>query len=1074
MIKYILIFSFFISSLNNAVSQAKWIGGAPKHFFQNHITACGPYHFVADREVLYRNTQDYNGWERVDLNIGGKAIWSMHGFGDRLIVYTEPGNLQYSDDFGASFVLAGQGAGTESSGQFFQMNDSIVYFLGEKRFLVSYNGGANFSSRFTMTTGGASAYYKNHGLYIDRSTPGPRVILSEDHFRTHVIKYATDITTGSPSCMAVLDSTFFVGTIGSPNIYFTRDFGNTWDSVFTDSKVNTFYKLVSDENGIWAGTNAGVLRSNSDGSVWTLIPYDQSEDWPLGEPVTKDIYVCGDSIYTSLYECLLLRSIDEGITWDVHLDGIYGGNIFKLYDDGIHLSLGTNDGQFIASLPDYELQLRRSRLFEQYDIYGWEFMDWLHDDGVQFSYWLGVYTSTDQGLTFDQVDTGPAFKLIEHQDTMWYGSWRMVFYSPDNGITWNLFRNFGNKIAEDIQAVYRANGVLTLYAGDLLQDGYIYSVTGFGGEPQLEFQDPDYHLGKGLTGGDSVIVADGFSRGVPISIDSGWTWTFIEYPLVVNSRVHGVAYLNGVVIAATSNGLWAYGVNSGLWTEVDPHIFKGDDVYSTTSFQGDIYVANFDEGIYQLDMDNVECLLDPLRSDCGKMSGSMFFTTSDTCARDSNAIPMAGELIEILPGPHYAFVQPSGEFLLPVDHGQYTVQPHLAHPVFYELLCPPSGNYQVDINSSDLSADSLNFFLGSAASFNELSIDVVCQSLFRLNQPVRFIFTCKNQGNTKLKPFVEFNIPESMDLVTASIVPDFMNETRLEWAFDTISPGEVITYFVDFRISSTEADIGDTLTMTGLIFPILEDALPETNIDSLTLVIIGAIDPNDKLVEPLGKSPSGFIPKSTDAFEYTIRFQNTGTDTAFAVAIIDTLDEIFDLSTIRILSSNPENANPYLKQNILKIDFPDILLPDSNTNYLGSQGYFHFRIKLKEPLQEGDLVKNQAYIIFDQQAPLATNVALNTVETISSLESALQEITTLQVFPNPTSNIIHGKTNDLISGGEFRMYDILGREMVMELLAFGNGLFKIRVADHVGDGVYVLMYSCKERADRMTLVTVKR
>ncbi len=56
---------------------------------------------------------------------------------------------------------------------------------------------------------------------------------------------------------------------------------------------------------------------------------------------------------------------------------------------------------------------------------------------------------------------------------------------------------------------------------------------------------------------------------------------------------------------------------------------------------------------------------------------------------------------------------------------------------------------------------------------------------------------------------------------------------------------------------------------------------------------IGSFDPNDKTGLPLGVSAAGIIAPGTK-LEYLIRFQNTGTDTAFRVEIRDTLSKLLD------------------------------------------------------------------------------------------------------------------------------------------------------------------------------------
>ncbi|MFK7807287.1 MAG: hypothetical protein AB8F74_05725, partial [Saprospiraceae bacterium] len=71
-------------------------------------------------------------------------------------------------------------------------------------------------------------------------------------------------------------------------------------------------------------------------------------------------------------------------------------------------------------------------------------------------------------------------------------------------------------------------------------------------------------------------------------------------------------------------------------------------------------------------------------------------------------------------------------------------------------------------------------------------------------------------------------------------------------------------------------------------------------------LVVGSFDPNDKQAIPSGFGEDHFILPNTD-IEYTIRFQNTGTDTAFRVVILDTLSQVLDPASIKVGSS----SHPY-------------------------------------------------------------------------------------------------------------------------------------------------------------------
>ncbi|MEL6141911.1 MAG: hypothetical protein AAFU67_09865, partial [Bacteroidota bacterium] len=81
-----------------------------------------------------------------------------------------------------------------------------------------------------------------------------------------------------------------------------------------------------------------------------------------------------------------------------------------------------------------------------------------------------------------------------------------------------------------------------------------------------------------------------------------------------------------------------------------------------------------------------------------------------------------------------------------------------------------------------------------------------------------------------------------------------------------------------------------------------------------------AYDPNDKQAIPNGVGPD-HLTAPNGSFDYKIRFQNTGTDTAFTVVIIDTLDaQVLDLSTLQTgISSHPYRMS--LRNNVLEFAF---------------------------------------------------------------------------------------------------------------------------------------------------------
>ena len=142
----------------------------------------------------------------------------------------------------------------------------------------------------------------------------------------------------------------------------------------------------------------------------------------------------------------------------------------------------------------------------------------------------------------------------------------------------------------------------------------------------------------------------------------------------------------------------------------------------------------------------------------------------------------------------------------------------------------------------------------------------------------------------------------------------------------------------------------------------MSDADPYIAIDCQE--VIGSYDPNDKQAFPEGYAEQHFIEPNT-SIEYKIRFQNTGTDTAFTVRVEDQLSPLLDLSSIEAGTSSHPYRLEVREGGWLVFHFENILLPDSTINEPASHGFVQFRVNQKEDNPLGTIIENTAEIYFD-------------------------------------------------------------------------------------------------------------
>ncbi len=177
-----------------------------------------------------------------------------------------------------------------------------------------------------------------------------------------------------------------------------------------------------------------------------------------------------------------------------------------------------------------------------------------------------------------------------------------------------------------------------------------------------------------------------------------------------------------------------------------------------------------------------------------------------------------------------------------------------------------------------------------------------------------------------------------------------------------------------------------------------------------------AFSQNDKSEIHNGKITTSQIAIG-EFLEYTIRFQNTGTDTASNVLIKDTLDDKLDWSTFRMIATSHNfqlTINDLYKCNWT---FGNIKLVDSNRNVPMSRGFLTFIIKPKTSLVIGDTIKNFASIYFDNEQPIHTNTEKTAV--VSNV-LPLQWIDFL-VLKKGTGNLLSWKTAQVINVSHFEI-----------------------------------------------------
>lgn len=281
--------------------------------------------------------------------------------------------------------------------------------------------------------------------------------------------------------------------------------------------------------------------------------------------------------------------------------------------------------------------------------------------------------------------------------------------------------------------------------------------------------------------------------------------------------------------------------------------------------------------------------------------------------------------------------------------------------------------------------------------------------------------------------------------------PSRINGQELEWDFTNLNSQATFNVYITFRIDSTQ-QIGDSVCHLAFANPLSGDANPADNEQVMCDVIRGSYDPNDKTAYLAGSSApvSNLLPTQKDLV-YRLRFQNTGTDTAFNIYLVDTIDNNLDLRTLHVISASHPMNTFVSPERVIRFEFNDILLPDDKTNEPLSHGYVNYSISLKDNLALGTQIHNTGYIYFDYNQAVVTNTTENTIRDPSSV-GELGKNNFFSAYPNPANNVLTINLAAGIESGNMSMIDLLGKT-AMEQSILGSISLNI---NHLPSGVYII------------------
>jgi uncharacterized repeat protein (TIGR01451 family) len=385
------------------------------------------------------------------------------------------------------------------------------------------------------------------------------------------------------------------------------------------------------------------------------------------------------------------------------------------------------------------------------------------------------------------------------------------------------------------------------------------------------------------------------------------------------------------------------------------------------------------------------------------MAGTVFYDNN------SNGIKDAGELYR----PFVKVQLSDGSYTFTNTNGYYEIAAtdYLGSYALYAVAPPYYKAVPVISSFNFTSFDTLvtqQIALQPTAFVDSLSLSM--RSIHRNAKP-GFDFPVgvnyANVGTTTLSPTVTFNYDNYLLIYDSCSNPNVVNNgSSLSLAESNFVPGQSNSFTAYFTVKPTDV-IGDTvITKASITANALSIA------DSIENVVSNSLDPNDKEATPQLTPEQVQKGKS---IQYTIRFQNTGTDTAFNIVIADTLSSLLQYNSLQMISSS-KPCKVTVDSNIVYFEFLNVLLPDSTTNSIGSNGYVSFSVQPQPSVSSGS-IPNTAFIYFDYNTPVVTNTATTLIQD-GTVPLRLLSFTAL-IQPGTTNALLYWNTASEINTRSF-------------------------------------------------------
>jgi len=446
--------------------------------------------------------------------------------------------------------------------------------------------------------------------------------------------------------------------------------------------------------------------------------------------------------------------------------------------------------------------------------------------------------------------------------------------------------------------------------------------------------------------------------------------------------------------------------------------------------------------------------LHTINEDCGsKVCGTVFYDTNSNGVQDSGEMGIPNSKLEVSPGGHFVYTDDNGYYQFYIADGTYVVSQLLDGDLgqVYPVL---DGDYAVVVNAA-ASAEYCGNDFGNTSSCMDPDLSLnLGTTAFRRGLTNMLNVVVINSGAFEATGDITIELALTDNTV---IIDDDWTSISTATGYNAYS----FTFSGLGALSDTVFELTDSVTLSSSLeetvsvsseISYTSDECDLTNNSfSMTDIVVGSIDPNDKMVVVKGKGLK-YSAIRTDTLIFKIRFQNIGTYAARRVFIEDQLSEYLDWNTFTPLSSSHPFSVSLVDGKATWIN-NNIELPDSSSDILASEGYVSFSIQPLADCPPFQEVNNIASIQFDYNEFINTN---RTSTVIEPYDSGIYY--DVFIYPNPTSSdfeVILLKNKKTVLFDEVKIFAMSGE--LISLYRYNILQDRVKLSStNIENGIYII------------------